>query len=355
MLEILTTDLEGRRKWHELIKNSSEIVKDIHFLPEYLHIYEITYGVKALCIKKKINNGFIYQPLILRKIPNTRFSDLTSVYGYGGPIPSKNCELESKDLFKFENDFRIWANSINAISEYCLLHPLLGDYQKKLITRNTEVKFRKKIINIDLIPNLSYIWSRVEERQRKAILSARKKGIKIEKVVGNEADFLEFHRQYINTMEDVGATEFWYFPKSYFSNCFKCLGRKKVIILKAIDNDKVIASAIHLYSKNNLYYHFSCSIREERKKNAMPLLLFESILWAKSIGIKNFHMGGGTTEGEDDLFTFKRSFGGQEISSYFYCRKFNNEIYDKLSEERIISNLQEEVKVDKNYFPLYRA
>ena len=355
MLKILTTDLIDRKEWNELINQSLEGVQDLHFSPEYLNIYEVTYGVKALCLKKKLNDGFLYQPLILRKIPNTNYSDITSVYGYGGPISTKNCKLKIDDLIGFENEFRIWANSINAVSEYCLLHPLLGDFQKKLITVNTEVKFRKKIINLDLSSSLASIWSRIEERQRKAILTAKKKGIRIEKINGNQDDFLEFHRQYIKTMEDVGASNFWYFPENYFSNCSSCLGTKKVIILKAIDNGHAIASAIHLYSNNNLYYHFSCSIKEERKKNAMPLLLFESILWAKSMGIKNFHMGGGRTDGEDELFTFKRSFGGQPISSYYYCRKFNSEIYDKLSDERFLNSSKENKKVDKNYFPLYRA
>jgi len=351
MLEILTTNLADRKFWHELINKSCEILQDIHFSPEYLSIYEKTYGVKAICLKKTFKTGIIYQPLIIRNIPNTEYNDLTSAYGYGGPLTSIKGSYEITDLLDYESDFKQWAKSVNAISEYCMLHPLLSDFQKKLIPKNTCIKYRKKIVNINLKFDLNKIWSKVEERQRKAILSARKKGIIVKKSSGNEIEFKEFHKQYLNTMEDVGANQFWRFPENYFRNCYLSLGRKKVIIFKAYDKEKCIASAIHLYCKNNLYYHFSCSIREERKKNAMPLLLFESILWAKSMGIKNFHMGGGRTDGEDDLFTFKKSFGGDTISSFFYCRKLNMEIYDKLTYENLNKNKQ----IDKNYFPLYRA
>lgn len=352
--DILSSIGPDRERWIEALNSMPAKCQDMHFHPDYMQIYASTYDSKVALILMEDDDALIMQPIIIREIADGRFCDMTSVYGYGGPLASK--PPSKKIVNEFHDAITNWAKQSQIVSEYCILHPFLSGLQKKILPENTDVFYRKEIVSGDLTIPLSKIWERIEDRQRKAILSARKNNITIELSDGSQHDYANFHSRYLDTMEKVQATSFWHFPDDYFWNCCAHLGAEKATLLHAKLDGETLASVFHVHQNDTVYYHFSCSNESAQKLNPVPLLLFDSILWAKSEGFSNFHMGGGYTDTADSLFYFKSAFFNNTVSLYAYRRIFDEERYKFLTEEK---KRQETAELgapkETEFFPRYRA
>lgn len=353
-LKVLTASGAPRARWLELMNMLPPERRDIHFHPDYMRIYEDTYGHKPLCLLFETERDVIWQPVLQRIIPNSKLTDITSVYGYGGPIFADTPTADHVD--KFQKAVSDWAERAGCVSEYCLIHPFFSEFQRDALPSNGRLNLRKEVVNADLSKSVTDLWASIEDRQRKAVLSARKRGVRV--LVGDNSDeeFDDFYRRYIETMKNVGATEFWHFPYNYFKNCRDALGRENVTFFHAWHSGKIVASVFHIHLYNTVYYHFSCSDIAARSLNPMPLLLFDSMLWAKSAGFTRFHMGGGRTNGHDTLFKFKNSFCGSTLPLYEYSRVFSGEAFHQLTDEtkerekRLFGEPKE-----TDFFPRYRA
>lgn len=353
-LTVLTADGEPRARWIELLDALPPERRDIHFHPDYLRIYEETYGNKPLCLVLETENGTIWQPILQRDIPESDLCDITSVYGYGGAIFAHKPSRQEFD--HFQNAVTNWAKETGCVSEYCLIHPFFSDFQRDALPSDGALNLRKNVVNANLSKSVTELWSSIEDRQRKAVLSARKRGVKV--LVGDNSDeeFDDFHQRYIETMNHVGASEFWHFPDNYFKNCRDSLGIENVTFFHAWHGDKIVASVFHIHLYDAVYYHFSCSDIAARALNPMPLLLFDSMLWAKSAGFKNFHMGGGRTNGQDTLYKFKNSFCGSTLPLYEYSRVFDDAAFQHLTNEARAHEIRLlGAPKETEFFPRYRA
>lgn len=351
---VLTTTGPDRDRWIALLEALPPGLRDMHYHPDYMAIYERTYGDRALCIVAETGEGAIWQPVILRRVPELDAVDVTSVYGYGGPLCATTPGMA--DIAAFTDALGQWAAAEKAVSEFCLLHPFLTDAQRDALPRDLPVTYRKEVVSADLTLPLPALWARIEDRQRKAILAARKKGVTVEVGDGSDADYAAFHDRYLHTMTHVGASDFWHFPDDYFRNCRDCLGPDNATLVHARHDGRIVASVFHIHLYDTVYYHFSCADLSARALNPTPLLLFDSMLWAKSAGFAQFHMGGGRTTGADSLFTFKNAFCGSTRSLYGYTRIFDKDRYAALTaatKTRETETLG--APKDTDFFPRYRA
>ncbi len=342
-----------RRRWITLLDALPEQHRDIHYHPDYLAIYERTYEETAHLIVWQGATATIFQPVIRRPIPGEDAADLSSVYGYGGPLAIGT--PTSADLTAFQEAFLTFANDRNAVAEFCLLHPALGHLQAQLLPKEVEHAYRKEVVVADLTPPLPEIWARIEDRQRKAALSARKAGVVITTSDLSDQDLDAYHALYIRTMQSVGAKPFWHFPDRYFHNCRDCLGPDNVTLFHARHRGRVIASFFHIHMYGTVYYHFSCSEPDAKKLNPTALLMLDSLIWAKSAGFRLFHMGGGRTDGLDSLFTFKHAFSGQTLPLYSTQRVLNADAYARLTEATLLRETQAHgAPIESAFFPRYR-
>lgn len=319
-----------------------------------MSIYEQTYpDQKAHLFVWEGRDTTLCKPFISRAIPQTELSDISSVYGYGGPIATRTPDRAA--LADFDRAFVKYAKTIGAVSEFCLLHPLLDDTQKELVSDNQAISYRKEVVVVDLSQPLSRIWSHIEDRQRKAILAARKAGLIVRVSDMSDTDLDDYHSRYLETMRTVEARDFWHFPGTYFHNCRDALGNRHVSLFHAEKDGKTVASVFHIHMYDTVYYHFSCSDPAAKHMNATPLLLLDSLIWAKGAGFRWFHLGGGRTDGEDPLFTFKHAFSGQTKPLFSTQRVIDGQKYQALTE----ATLDREAKKfgrarETSFFPRYR-
>ena len=152
-------------------------------------------------------------------------------------------------------------------------------------------------------------------------------------------------------MSRLNASNFWKFPDDYFWNCCKLLGESHVKLFASEIDGKITNYCMHIYMYDKVYYHFSCdtALGKELGINAAPLILFDSIIWAKTNGFKWFHMGGGSSLVADSLFKFKLSFGGQAMGSLWYQSVIDEPVYQSLC----IGMAFPDASAVK-YFPAYR-
>lgn len=79
-------------------------------------------------------------------------------------------------------------------------------------------------------------------------------------------------------------------------------------------------------------------------------MLYEVALWGSEHGYKSLYLGGGVGSGEDNLFTFKRSFYKGELNHFYIGKKFfNREVYDELV------RLRDGDINNPGFFPKYRG
>lgn len=354
-LTVLT--VKDRDAWLALLDQLPKELQDIHYHPDYFAIYEKTYADQAYLVVWTGQSGTIFKPIVVRDIPEEiskiKRCDFASVYGYGGPLATG--QPTPKDVKGFAQGFLEFAQQKAAITDFTLLNPKFTNAQKDVLPAEQAVDYRKEVVVADLTPTLPEIWARIDDRQRKAAMSARKAGVEIIASDGSDADYDAYHLRYLETMDTVNARAFWHFPKDYFHNCRDCLGPDHVTLLHAQHDGKIIASFFHIHMYDTVYYHFSCADLAARKLNPTPLLMLDSLIWAKGCGYKWFHLGGGRTDGADPLFTFKNSFSHQTLPLYSTQSILDPSTYDSLTNAVKAREKQTHGDVlDNPFFPRYR-
>jgi len=115
-----------------------------------------------------------------------------------------------------------------------------------------------------------------------------------------------------------------------------------------------VASCLVIHAYETAYYHFGGSSASHFDLRANNLLLFEVALWAKSQGLRWFHLGGGQGP-RDSLFRFKAGFSKKAAPLFSYSMIHDSPKY------AVLLGMREEydrrlgiVATQKGFFPAYR-
>lgn len=155
-------------------------------------------------------------------------------------------------------------------------------------------------------------------------------------------------------MDRHNADEIWQLTPEYFNNCLSCLGKDHIAIFNASYDDQVIASYFVIHGFSTAYYHFGGSHKEAFDLRANNLLIYEIALWAKSMGYRWFHLGGGIEPG-DGVYRFKSGFSN--TSAHLYSSKIIHipAIYDQLCQFKNEWNLNRHENTRAGFFPAYKG
>ncbi len=293
-------------------KNYSYLLDDIYLNKKYASLYgevfEFSYQ-KEVKLFKMI--------AIKEKIPNTKFYDLQSPYGYGGIY----CNVNDKNFIKeaLEN-LKLKAVEQNIIAFFIRFHLFdenLKNYHYLLpfFTKN------KETIIVNTNENIENIRTNYSPRIRSYIKKARKE-INIE--FAQKEDYKDFFKLYTHTMQRNNADKFYFFNERYFEKLFNF---KESIILKASLDNKILAFASFFLCGDFSYYHLSAN---SLKSNANAALLDFFFEYANQNACKFCFLGGGV-QNEDTLFKFKEKFSTLRANFYVGGMIFNKEEFDFLN------------------------
>ena len=319
---IITSDND---QWDEWLGRLPESMQDIYYTREYqLWGRPQKLSEPLLFVYSDSNGNFGIYPFIKRPITQNltegNYYDIETAYGYGGPIANTE---NSEFLECFEDAFLRYCKEENIIAEFIRFHPLLKN--QSIFRKNITVQHNRFTVWLDLTEDMEAIWmDQICTKNRNVIRKCEKNGL----VVEVSQDYDSFQSIYCETMQKVGADEFYFFDRDYF-NSMK--DSSHTLLLSVMQEHEMIAAAVFIKYGKFFHYHLSGSRKEALGLSPNNILLWEAIKHGKSMGCEKFHFGGGLTDSkEDNLFRFKSKFSRRCEDFYIGKRVHNREIYDML-------------------------
>ncbi len=337
-LEIITSEND----WKNYLKKVGNY--------DFYHTYNYHMTSKAenktpLLLKYEENDVLIAIPLLVRKIPNTKYVDATSVYGYAGPI-SKGITA-TFDPSNFNRALMEYFSKNNYVSVFSRLNPFIEN-QCALLSNLGIIQNQGKIVNIDL--NLSLEDQRSSFRNRLKTHINKSRRLCTVRKAETIADIKSYIDIYHENMDRVKAKKLYYFDEAYFENLLKSTNYKSTILL-AIEKEtgQIIAGSMFFITNGIVQYHLSGTKNGFLHLTPTKLLIDEMRIIATNNGCKFFNLGGGLGGRDDDsLFDFKSSFSKdfKEFKLWKYIVK--QDVYDDLVAKKGVPE-------DSDFFPLYRS
>lgn len=317
----------GDGQWEEYIQRLPAEKQDIYWTDAYCHADEILEGGTAKLFVCEENDNLAVYPFIMRKIQNEKlggdYYDIETPYGYGGPVIKSG---DADFAAAFETAFLEYCEKEHIIAEFIRFHPMIKN--EHIFKKDIEVLHNRITVCLNLEKSIDEIWMHdISTQNRNTIRKCQKNGLTVE----ISEDYDEFLEIYNETMQKVGASDFYFFNQTYYE---QVKNNPAYVLMRVRQGQNTLAAAIFMKYKDYFHYHLSGSRREFLKLAPNNILLWEAIQYAKKNGCRRMHFGGGLTDSEEDpLFRFKKRFSSGSLDFYIGKRIHNPEIYRKLIDE----------------------
>jgi hypothetical protein len=310
--------------FHRLPKNK----QDIYFHPELMKLYEAE-NKKANCFIFSKNGSFLMYPFLKQEISQAEgYFDITTPYGYGGPIAN----TDSFDFLQEAYDcFYDEAKNKNIIAEVIKFHPLINNHL------SIEGIFRGDILEIcptvyvDLDIDDDLRWKSIyTHANRKNINKAKrnKMGVRFEQ---GEVAWMEFQKLYEANLDHNKVDPFYYFSSQYYQMIRENLETNYVLVSCEMEN-KIVTSMLVFLGGAFAHCHLIGTDQTSKSLGGNNLLHHELILWCKEKKCKFLHIGGGRSSSEtDNLYRFKANFSDKSAKFMIGENVLNVEKYEELS------------------------
>lgn len=332
--------IRSKKEWDAFL--DSVDYYDFYHTYDY-HEISVKPNEECILITYVENDIVIGLPFIKRQIPDSEFKDLTSVYGYAGPV-SKNLN-ELFDSSNFAIAFNACLEDQNIVSVFSRLNPFI-DFQHHILKDTGKIEHVGQIVNIDLTLPIDIQRQNYQRRIKGQINKARRL-CTVRKATTKE-DILEFIKIYYENMDRVQARSSYYFEQDYFFKFLDSNSLKLDILLATLnETDEIIAGVMFVKTNNIVQYHLSGSKEEYLDIAPVKLLIDEMRIDASQEGgYDYFNLGGGYGSQNDSLLRFKLSFSKQLHDFCVWKHVINQEQYDYLSNSKETKH--------PDYFPSYR-
>ncbi len=334
--------IKDKDSWQEVLDAVEQY--DFYHTFDYHQISKLN-GEIPILVKYQENNTIVALPFLLRRIYNTEYYDLTSVYGYSGPITTKiNKDFDSLKLKKHLVNYFIEHNIVAIFSR---LNPFISN-QEKIIEDLGEIKRLSKVVNIDLCKSLDEQRTVFSKTTKRYINKTRKL---CDVRIGNSPEDMEsFRSLYYENMDRVNAKKSYYFDKQYFKNFVASTAFKTDVLLVVLkETGETISAAMMVKTNDIIQYHISGTKNDYLHLTPIRLLIDEMRIAGTKDGYKFFNLGGGLGSSEDSLFNFKASFSKDFKDFKVWKYIANQEIYDSLCTKYAAEDS------NSDFFPLYRS
>ena len=332
-------DHNDENLWKKFLNLIPDKKKDIYYFLDYVKLYRNKVCEPKCFIYKSEDNIFFY-PFIKRSILKTKYYDIITPYGYGGPIT----KIDKKDFcLEALKSFANYIKENNIICELIKFHPLLKNH--KIYEKINFHKIYKvcNTVTINCQYDIDQMWSQIYKKSNKEKIKKIKK-MKPKIIFNNDKKSInKFKEIYDSNLDNIGAKKKYYFDINYYNSILKNLNNNFFIANLQIDNE-ILASQLVIYDKFYGHTHLQGTNSKGKKLGVTNLLKHEVILKAKELKLKYLHFGGGRTNDQNDsLLKFKKSFSNIETEFFIGEKIYNNTLYQELT-----------VATDTNMFYSYR-
>lgn len=348
-LEFLSTDDDTT--WSEFV---SRVPHDFYHLAGYARLAEQTDGGHAEAVLIAEGSEYFFLPYVLRPLSELDWLgersedlyDFCSPYGYPGPLVG----CESEGFLREALD--LWIRAMqerNVVSGFVRLHPLLDTPIEQLALWG-DVVDRGQTVSIDLLQPVEELWRQTRRDHRRNINQSLRAGMTTE-VVPAEEHLAEFTELYYETMDRVGAGEYFYFSPDYFRRLIRILGKQLSLCMVKDSGQNVLCGGLFSECDGIVQYHLSGTRTEALRLRPSKLMIHAIRQWATERGNRVMHLGGGAAGQQGSLFDFKAGFSHGRHNAATWHLVVSPEKYTHLDGQR---RSLDESSEDANFFPGYR-
>ncbi len=327
---------------------------DIFYKTELFNVRNSETEKLKYFILRKEKKVIAIMPFSLRKIiinnKDTTYFDVTSFYGYSGPLFINTINKDKINCFWHLVDD--WYTKHKVISEFIRFN-LEGNYQYY------SGKLSPTLNNVigNILENADEQWNtfttKVRNNYRKAISNGLKSKIFHQNI--DETIIEIFHDIYIKTMDRNHAENNYYYSIEYFKTLIAANPKNTALVIIYKD-DVAISTELILLNKNTMFSFLGGTDAAFFNLRPNDFLKMEAIKWGRENGYSNYILGGGRNNG-DSLYKYKKSFFPNTNDVIYYTgRKILNEsAYEKLvTFANKYSYKINSADITNDYFPLYR-
>ncbi len=344
--------IKDRATWNSTLAEEFGGYEDIYFRYEYFDLYKRHYDVEPEAIFWEDENIKIFWPHLVRdiskieKFKDFEYYDLTTPYGYGGPLittKTRDKEKINSSLKKFLEEYQNYALRNNYVCEFIRFHPIFKNW--RFFNKSFNVEYLNDVVVINLNKDLEGIWKSIKKGHRYNIKKSIREECKVEIVsTPTKKDIDNFVKIYYHTMDKNKASKKYYFSREFLNDHFSLL---KSVLVKVEHNNQIIGASIFIFWRKVVHYHLSGATYGLKGVYPLDLMLWKAIKWVKTNNFELLNLGGGRGK-NDSLFEFKKGFSNDTVPFYIGKKIFDIKTYKKLSTLNPMSAFS------NNYFPEYR-
>ena len=323
---------------------------DVYFLPEYGRAASVMEGGESVLLEAF--DGAWQVPLIVRTFVDGA-KDAVSPYGYSGVYSSPS--LSSSQVHE------AWSATVNCLRELGVISVLLRHSplvpQAPHLSEERSITSGHPTIALELTDSES-VWNGMEGRCRTSIRKALKNGYTADVRQATGRDIAlggDFRRLYEGTMQRTLAAPLYFLGDDYYMELLDGLGSSLLVAEVRNRVGVVVSATLLMRHAPRLHYHLSGSSMDDASMGTNNLMLWAAAQFGIAQGLRQFHLGGGV-DPRDDLFKFKRSFGGYELEYGVSGLIIDHDLYRNHVQNRAKEcDVTTETLLASHYFPAYRG
>ena len=200
-------------KWEKIIEKDD---LDIYFSPNYLKIWEDYGDGETQAFFYESSAGKILYPYLIREIDfsetNKKYFDISTPYGYGGPVLLKFDKNNIPELVnEFRSEFNDYASQKGIVSEFIRFHPIDENY-KYFISSDIKCEFVRNTIKISLDFEDKKMLKNMSLNHRRNIKKALRNELEIQFYnIQNAKLIKDFYKVYLSTMKRLNTSDYYFF------------------------------------------------------------------------------------------------------------------------------------------------
>ena len=354
-ISVYTLGTTEADRWHEILQWCDAY--DVYHLPQYHKLVEKQDNSRAVFFVCQSGAMIVAMPMLLREIgeipglERSRYRDVTSVYGYAGPVFTS--DLSDELVRSFGRSLQDYLKSQNVVTAFSRLHPFY-DQAVCLEYLDGEIQSVGPTVALDLTLPAQAQYQQYRGNLRRDIQKAKKQGVVCIHDTGWQ--YLDrFVDIYYQTMRRNCASDLYYFDREYFSELHALLG-DYLHLFVAVYEGTVLSGALFTVCNSIIQYHLAGTDIQHRDLASSKLILDTVRIWGKEIGASVFHLGGGVGSQRDSLFQFKAGFSKLTCQFRIWKMITDQAAYLELVERKEAWNQAHDLQaISADFFPAYRC
>ena len=322
----------GNPKWNTLFARLPRDAQDIFYTSQFANLCQHTLNElhRVKCATYSSSDGAVLlYPFVYRQLSDflcenyaSGLADTISLYGRGGIVGSAN----NQDLDHFHEELTSYMNDEHVFCSFDRFHPIMRN--EKLAPRGSLNRQIGGFVVVTLRESIQALEASFKASVRKDLRKAERNDVKCfaEKNCNHIADFFEIYYQ---TMDRNLASNFYYFPKEFFTKLPELMPDNFHFFYAEHDN-RIVSCELVLHHGDYAHSFLGGTRTESLPLASNTLLKFEILKKMTAMNYKYFLLGGGLA-GDDGIFNFKKAYApGGVLPSLVGGTVWQPVIYDEL-------------------------